>query len=298
MSNIITKQNLSLNTEWFLNEIKDSDIQDFECCYPNGADFIFKYSVAVLQTHIDELDNLLLNHDENFSLATQEEIFGKDLLISEVLEDSFKNYHFNSVDFKRHLVPEIALNKSVTRREDGRPEKAEYFIKKEGGDVLVATINFYFVIDVDSGLISRRSEHLTYEKKSGGKTSEAVIKDKFYDMVNPYDAAKILEERRLARSLIIDEIKATLLGVLSLANPNLSTAQVIGLGVTFFNDKEDFINNFIELGTEDFKNDLININLSVTAYTWLLTEISAGVNLRDYMVSRLTYTATSNHPEA
>lgn len=299
MSDTITKTNLSLNNEWFLNEIKDNKLQDFECCYPNGNDFVFKYSAPVLQTHIEALDALLTNHDVNFSFDNQQELFGKDLIISKVLDDRFRGYHFNSVDFKRHLVPEVALNKKVTRREDGRPEKAEYFIKDGvNGDTLVATIYFYFDIDGGSGLLNRRSEHLVYKKKDGSNAPAAVIKDKFYDMQNQYDAAKMLEERRYGRELVIDEIKATLLGVLSAANPSLTTGQVIGLGVQFFNDKDNLIKNFIDLGTDEFKNDLAAIDLSVTTYTWILTEVSPGINLRDYMVNRLTYTATSNHPEA
>jgi hypothetical protein len=292
MTHEITKTDLSLNTHWFLNEINKKPLNDFESCYPNGNDFVFKYKVPVLQAHTDALNTLLLQHDSDFSFLEEQKVLGKDLLIQNNLEERFKTYNFNSVDFKRHLKPEIALNKKVTRREDGRPDKAEYFFD------VAATINFYFIIDSDSGLVQRRTEELVYKKLDNTDSPKARIKDKIYDLNNSYDAAKVLEERRHGRALILDEIKATLLGVLSLANPNLTSTQVIGLGVQFFHDKEVLVNDFINLGTEDFKNDLANINLGTTTYTWLLVEISAGVNLRDYIVSRLTYTAETNHPEA
>jgi hypothetical protein len=297
MTHEIVKTNLDLNTHWFLNEINKKPLTDFESCYPNGNDYIFKYKVPFLQSHTDALDNLLLQHDSDFSFPEDEKVLGKDLLIQSVLEERYKNYTFNSVDFKRHLVPSAALNKKVTKMADGRPEKAEYFLDENGQKVLMATIFFYFILDVN-GLVSRRSEHLQYEKKQGGKTQAAVIKDKNYDFSNPFDAATVLGERQDGRSSIIAEIKATLLGVLSVANPNLSVLQIVSLGILFFDEKDDLIKHFIELGTEEFKTDLENINLNTTTYTWLLLEVAPSFNLRDYMVSKLTYTAESNHPDA
>lgn len=297
MSKTIVKSALALNAHWFMNKLQEEPLADLKTCYPSGNDFVFEYSVDVVQAHIDALDTFLSDHDENFVLSDTVPK-GSDLVIDSVLDVTFKKYNFNSVDFKRHLKPPNALNKKVVRGVDGRPEKAEYFIRdSEGVETLACTINFYFILDAN-GLMSRRSEHLSYELKAGGKTGPAVIKDKFYDLATPSDMAIVINERKQGRNAIIDEIKAVLLGTLSAANPSFTTEQVLALGVPFWDEQEENVQHFTELGTSDFKDSVAAIDLGTTAHDWLNEEVQPGLNLRDYLVAKLTYTATSNHPDA
>lgn len=199
----------------------------------------------------------------------------------------------NQVDFKRDLQSDVALNKKLTRSVDGRPKVAEYFYN----DVLMAKIYFYFILDA-TGLITRRTEHLHYIKNDDSENSPITIKDKTYNFADPTDFAFVIKERQMGREAIIDEIKAVLLLTLSAANPTYTVEQVVGLGVPFFDEMDVAIKHFIDLGMPDFKDALLAIDLLTTDHDWLNIEVASDVDLRDYMVSKLTYTAVSNHPDA
>lgn len=199
----------------------------------------------------------------------------------------------NQIDFKRHLKPAIALNKKVSMQDDGRPLIAEYF----NGSTLIAKIYFYFILDSNS-FMTRRTEDLVYIKNDDTEGLVIRIKDKTYDFSNPMDAARMLEERSQGRKTIIEQIKATTLAVLSAANPTLSTEQVIGIGLPFWDEQDIALQHFIGLGTTELLDNVTAIDLATTPHDWLNEEVSAGVTLKDYMIDKLTYTSATNHPEA
>ena len=213
-------------------------------------------------------------------------------VLSLVNEDN-DDVHINQVDFKRDLKSDVALQKELTRSADGRPLYAEYF--HDG--VLIAKIYFYFILDA-SGLITRRSEYLHYIKNDNSENSPIIIKDKTYNFASATDFSFVIKERQEGRQAIIDEIKAVLLLTLSNANPTFTVEQVIALGIPFFDEQDNNIKHFVELGTSEFKDALVAIDLVTTAHDWLNEEVAPSLNLRDYMVAKLTYTSASNHPDA
>lgn len=238
--------------------------------------------------------------DTNYTPPEEANPVGDDLLIEEVLENQFKKYKFNAVDFKRHLKPPNALDKRTYKRTDGRPEKAEYFIVRDDEtEVLVATVYFYFIINPE-GVVTRRTEHLKYKRKNGNETDPIVIKNKVYNLLNKEDFTLAIEESEKGRKHIISEIKGVLLGRLTEENPTLTPKQVKALGKPFFNEQKTNIENFIELADEDFRDAVLAIDLNTTPHDWLSVEVvpSSGVTLKDYMVATLTYSAISNHPDA
>lgn len=273
-------------------------------CYHREKDFGDKYSGCV---HLEITGNDIkayswngdsLDLDENYEPPENSNPTGEDLEIEPILEERFKKRHFNAVDFKRHLKPPNALNKKTEMETDGRPKKAKYYRRNEDEtETLVATIDYLFSLDSNTGLVKRRTEQLKYKKKNGNYTPAATIKDKFYDLTDMNELSVVIEERRQGRKFLTSEIKAMLLTVLSLANPTFSTAQVVGIGKVFFTEFKQVIDDFEQMGDESFKDDVAAINIA-NDYTWLAIEIGPGVSLQDYIVDKLTYTAVSNHPEA
>ena len=213
--------------------------------------------------------------------------------VSYLVNEDNSDVEINQVDFKRDLQSDVALNKKLTRNVDGRPLVAEYFY----GVDLIAKIYFYFILS-SSGLIVRRTEHLHYIKNDATESPPITIKDKSYSFADPTDFAFVIKERQMGRGAIIDEIKAVLLLVLSAANPQSTVEEVVGMGVAFFDEMDTNIKHFIDLGLSDFKDALLAIDLTATDHEWLNVEVAQSVDLRDYMVSKLTYTAESNHPDA
>lgn len=216
--------------------------------------------------------------------------------VSGLIHEAYDDVLINMVDFKRHLKPEIALNKKTYKHPDGRPNHSKYYY----GDLLIAQINYYFVID-DNNMISRRTEYLHYIDLNGELGPAIIIKDKYIDLTLPADAELAVLEREKSRHSMLASIKAVLLAVIQQYNPNLSSGECIEMGIPFWDDYLTEITHFEQLGTEEFKDALQALTLPSISYPWLSYEIdpinTPGVTLRDYMVSKLTYISTSNHPD-
>ena len=233
---------------------------------------------------------------------------GDELILAPLLDVKFRKLNYNSIDFKRHLLPTVALNKKVLKRTDGAPHKSEYYVKGvhlntdknstylDDEDVLVAEIEFGYILGEDDKLQRRRTEYLRY-RRADKWTGDIIIKDKVFDLSDLNDFAIVIEEREQGRKSLISEIKSMLLGVLSATNPTLSTKEVIALGLPFFVFYKDAINAFTEMGDDTFRDALTATDLGTTPYSWLGVPIAPSVTLRDYMVAKLTYEAETDHPD-
>lgn len=210
--------------------------------------------------------------------------------IKDLVDANFDDLPANLVDFKRHLKPEVALEKSVVMRPDGRPDKSLYYYN----EVLIAIIHFYFIVDMH-GLLSRRTEHLHYIKTDEAEGPAVTIKDKTY---NPDDIKFVIAEKEQARKGIVQDMEATILGVLTLAFPELTSEQVVEIGVTFSHALQQQRDDFVIYGLPYFKEAVAALDPADPGFEWLAVPLPGVGTLQDYIVGKLTYASTSNHPDA
>lgn len=203
-------------------------------------------------------------------------------LIYPLIDDTFTSNNINTIDFKRHLKANEALVKKVVKDLSGRPVKAEYF----HGDTLMAVIHFTFTVDTNN-LLRGRTETLHYIDLNNLEGPPIKIKSKTYDVNDPADLEDIVNERVMARKSIVSTLKGTLSGILQMAG--YTQSQSLSLGAALWDAQGSLINNFIEFGTEGWRNELINMSL-VAPFEWLAIPVDQnGTTIRDFIVARLTY---------
>ncbi len=195
----------------------------------------------------------------------------------------FEQLKLENIDFARHLRADVALNKKVSKLANGRPEKAEYY---DGTD-LVAVIEFDFTADAEN-LLQRRREWLKYYKTDDTTSDPILIKDKIFDPTDLVDGETVIEERVQARTSIVSSMKAFLSGVL-MQGLGMTLPQVITTIKPFWDEYKVERDDFIELGSPDWRDDLLAVDLATTPHTWMGIDVGGGVTIRDYMVSRLSY---------
>ena len=117
-----------------------------------------------------------------------------------LINKQFQKLPLENIDFKRHMLPNIALNKKVTMLPNGRPDKAEYY----NGTDLVAEIRFEFIDS--SGLMIDRKEYLYYVKQDIVSSMKAFLSgilmsglgqslEQVVETITPFwDACKIQRE--------------------------------------------------------------------------------------------------------
>ncbi len=206
-----------------------------------------------------------------------------DYRVIDLVNREFEQLKLENIDFARHLKSDVALNKKVTKLPNGRPEKAEYY----NGTDLIAVIEFDFTADTEN-LLQRRREWLKYYKTDGTTSAAILIKDKIFDSTDLVDGEAVIEERVKARTSIVSSMKAFLSGVL-MQGLGQTLPQVIATIKPFWDEYKVERDDFIELGSPDWKDDLIAVDLGTTPHTWMAIDIGGGVTIRDYMVSRLSY---------
>jgi len=208
-----------------------------------------------------------------------------DYKISSLVDNMYNDFPCNMIDFKRHLQPDKALNKKITMGAEGRPIKSEYF----NGSDKVAIIYFTFQEDANSGLVTDRKEELVYIKNDDTEGPRILIKHKIYDLTTVGDGVLAMEERVMGRTTIINEMKATILAILQTNNPTFTTIQCIGLVKPFWDENDQELRDFIDLGTSGFKDAVVAVDLNTTSYTWLSYLAAPGVTTKDYIIGKLTY---------
>ena len=207
----------------------------------------------------------------------------KDYKVYNYVLPAYTDVDIEEVDFKRSLMANICLNKSVYKDSTGRPTYSQYSYQGE----LIAKI--YFVFNTDqNNLILSRSEVLKYILMDGSEGKSIIINSKVYDQNNMADVELIVEERIKARKSIISGCKGFISGVLQ-ANAGMTQSQSLEAGASLWSNFSNDIDGFVEFGTEDWRSSLISLDISVD-YTWLSTPVDMnGTTIRDYLVSRLTY---------
>lgn len=205
--------------------------------------------------------------------------------VYDIIDPAYDDANVNLIDFTLHLKPEVTLHKKLVKDASGRPIIASYFY----GETLICNICFDFEVDTNSSLISRRTETLHYITTEGEESPDILIKDKVFDFSDLNDLEVAMQERESARKSILSKLKGTTIGVIQMYIPSLSSDEVVVLVKDFWNDTINTRSDFIELGDNTFRDFLVAIDLPTTEYTWLSYQIQAGVTLRDYYVSILSY---------
>ncbi len=296
----IIKENFALNLVNFKYHKSNTILNDIiKYTYLSGEDSVFVFSVPVTVEISTALDDVLLLNDVS-APTPEEQLLANDLRISSLVEPALIEAPFNVVDFKRHLLPPYTLNKVVTKNPDGRPNMSEYFWNGEK----MAQIIFVFRNFPDSPLMMKRAEILNYVKKDGTFAPDIYIKSKVFDLQNPVDLQTLVAEREDARRNIINGMMGTISGIMVQSGYATSSADASLKARAFFDLVEGDKNAFISIGTEDFKEFLLGIDLSQPEYDytqggiygWLSLPLPAPLgSVRNYMSGALTYVTSDTH---
>jgi len=207
--------------------------------------------------------------------------------ISPYVDVNFTDDRIHLVDFKRHLQADVALVKKNHREANGRPTYNEYFYNDE----LMAKITFTFISN-ENNLLTQRSETLQYVKNDDSFGTEIVIKNKFYNLSDPSDAALVTQERICARTYIVDALNIFILGVLMNYHPDKTQNDVIEMMLMYWEECEISRKRFIDLGLPSWKNEIeaIDINDLPADCTWFAYVINGeGTTVKDYAYNTLNY---------
>lgn len=212
--------------------------------------------------------------------------------VQSIVDEHYEDSPVNLINFKDCLQADIALEKRTKMLDNGRPENCEYYWQ----DVLYAKIRFEFT---DHNLLLRnRKEYLHYMKNDDTWGPAILIKDKTYNHLDLKDLEAAVRERIDARSYIVNSMKGFLAGIIMQIEQKPLTEVIKKITPYWFSIKKER-EDFIEFGTDDWKQRLIEVDLDNTTYSYLGYEFDAPhpdgsgtiikVKVRDYMLSRLTY---------
>lgn len=263
---------IPLDWPWFVADIPDQAEDDF------AANGFMVISYAAFDQYKAErqlaFDNWANAYDQN---KTDQE-----LRVIDIVDEQFAQWAPSKIDFRKHLKPNIYLQKNVIMLPNGRPQKALYSYNGE----LIAEIEFTFQTNAFNFMI-RRIERLAYYKRSGGLSDQWVIADDMYDQNNPYHLREMMKERSGARALIIEEVKAFLNGVLAqFYLPQGKTyPEILEVAGTFWDKYSTPIDSWINVGAPQFHQTLT----AETEFTFLDFEVATGVTVRAYVLNKTSY---------
>jgi len=212
-----------------------------------------------------------------------------DLKIFPHIDPSFDDLHSNSLDFKRHLKGNIALNKESCMLPNGRPSCSEYYLN----GVLMAKIYFTFESDEDTNLVTDRREELVYIKNDETETPKALIKHKEYDPDLLTDGILVMEERVRSRQNILEGLKTFLAGYLQAAIVQ-DLDYIINLIDPYWEAYDYKIGSFVRTGHSAWRDSLLADDLSAYS-TWIDLPVVDGqgnpvaATVKQYMINTLTY---------
>lgn len=229
-----------------------------------------------------EGDNWIVLEEDNFSAYLVNKNVQTSLRVLGLVHDQFKNLHPSKIDFRRHLRPEVYLQKAVTMHPNGRPNKATYTYNGEK----IAEIQFVFEADA-LNFMTRRTELLAYFKKNDERGEQFTIADDHYDKAVPYHLRLIMEERSEARSAIIAEVKAFLNGVLAqyYVPQGWTYPQILGVVGEFWAKYGESIGAWIAVSSPKFRDTLAE----ETEFEFLDLEVSGGVTVKQYVLNKTSY---------
>lgn len=208
----------------------------------------------------------------------------EDYKIYDLIESEFHILPINSIDFKRHLQGNVSLMKKVIALPNGRPEKANYFWN---GDIM-AEIRFTITDSPFNGLMDYRKESIYYVKNDETYSEEIIKSEQSLNHLDPEDAAIALKEKRNSRESIVNKMKTFLGGVLMQVH-TINLHQVALMTQDFWHLYKEDLDDFVEFGLDNWRDDMAAIDLASTPFGFLATPIDAnGTTIRDYAVFSLS----------
>lgn len=204
--------------------------------------------------------------------------------ISAYVEPYWEDLPIHSLDFARHLKPDVALDKKTVKGDNGRPIRADYYCPS---GVKMCEIYWDFTSNTDN-IITEKLVYLRYVKNDDTFSDPILIKKKTYNLADLNDGELAFAERIEARDAIFRSLKAFASGVVMQAF-QVNQAAAIDMAKPFFDEYDLAIRDFVELGHPEWKDSLTALDLTTTPYTFLAIPITSGVTLRDYIVTRLSY---------
>jgi hypothetical protein len=181
-------------------------------------------------------------HTQNFSDYILDKTI-ESYRILNLVNDEFKDFPVENIDFKIHLKASIALDKTERKfSTNGRPEFVEYTY--QGTKIAKRLIEF--IVDDDTNFVQRRIEKLAYYRDDGAIGEYFTIKDKSYTLAK--DGDLIMKERELSRKKIINDVKGLVITVLGIHNPENTYDENLHQASAFFKHHAGNISTFIETG--------------------------------------------------
>lgn len=207
---------------------------------------------------------------------------GQELRVMDYVQDQFLNLPPSKIDFRRHLKENIYLQKNVLMLPNGRPQKALYSYNNE----LIAEIEFVFEVS-SFNFMTRRTEKLSYYKRNNTVTEHWVLADDIYLESNPYHLREMMKERSEARSMIFEEVKAFLNGVLAqfYLPQGWTYLQILGVAGDFWNAYSNDIDAWINVGSPRFAT---NLNAE-TNFSFLDVTVAENTTVRQYILAKTSY---------
>lgn len=205
------------------------------------------------------------------------------LRIATLVDPQFAGLSADKIDFRKHLLSGVHVQKDVEMLINGRPECALY---KHNG-TLIARIRFEFELNAFF-LMERRKEILGYYVEGGEDLipEEYVISDEIYDLAgSSYHLTKSMEERSTCRNYVLENMKATLNGFILQYYMSLGQEfmPILNTVSQFFNTYSTDLTTWLQTGAGNFKQ----VALDDTTYDFLDLEMQPGFSVRAYIVYRL-----------
>lgn len=262
---------IPLDFIWRSFEVDDASADSFGPEYFKATPTEFANIVATLEPRVSAYLN-----------ATDYNTSGETLRVMKLVDAAFINLHPSKIDFRRHLKPNVYLQKNTIMLPNGRPQKAVYSL--DGEDV--AEIVFSFEADAFNFMV-RRTETLFYIKNNGQKGDGYIIADEFFDKEKPSHLRAIMEERTQARSQIFAEIKAFLNGFLAAYYlPQGKTyPDILTIAGDFWTTYSASIDAWINVGSPQFKTELV----ADTNFGFLDLALSPDQDVRAWIIQKLSY---------
>ncbi len=217
----------------------------------------------------------------------------KRLKVLDLVHPLYQRLEPSKIDFTIHLQNNVLLMKKVEMLANGRPTVAKYYYPSVSPENLICSIDFEFT-DNAMKFMTERKEWLKYYNTDGSFEGPFLIHQRQYDFANLKEATESIQERSQARRNIIDEIKVFLNGfivqksMLEGQTPSQANVTAMVLGGGFMQSHQTKINAWIETAAGDLKPYLLNLN-SDQQEPLLDWYVQAGVRVRDYFLSRISY---------
>lgn len=262
---------------WKRLTIEDSQAEDYEA---NGFTI---YTEAEFEKYIEE-------HQAAYGLwASAKDSDLLKLKVIGLVEKEFENFHPSKIDFRRHLKPNIYLQKKIFMLKNGRPNYAEYYYE----DVKICEIKFEFTTN-PLNFMTRRTEKLGWVNQAGDIETYWIIHDQQYSTGIATQFSEMVKERTEARTIIFEEVRAILGGFLASHYMGIGWTyqQVLQLGGLFWTAHSALLDAWVKTGTPDLKTAIEDddftefLDLEIPA---IVIGAEEPMTVREYIIDRITY---------